>query len=132
MDSYLILYGAVSVLLVALNLLNTLKTNGAVQAQQRKNLLVLTSRVSFVLLCRGAAYRCPERLWMLSMQFIFLSLLSELGLFFTSEFIRYRQGPRDAAETERIRRTLFRQLRGGAVALLICGSVLTWMIQRWG
>ncbi len=53
MDSYLILYGAVSVLLVALNLLNTLKTNGAAQAQQRKNLLVLASRVSFVLLCRG-------------------------------------------------------------------------------
>ena len=66
------------------------------------------------------------------MQFIFLSLLSELGLFFTSEFIRYRQGSRDAAETERIRRTLFRQLRGGAVALMICGSVLAWMIQRWG
>ena len=23
-------------------------------------------------------------------------------------------------------------MRGGAVALLICGSVLAWMIRRWG
>ena len=132
MDVYLILYGAVSVFLVMLNLQNTLKTNGAAQAQQRKNLLELTSRVSFVLLCRAAAYRCPERLWTLSMQFLFLSLLSELGLFFTSEFIRYRRGPRDAAETEKIRGTLFRHLRGEAAALLICGAARAWMIQRRG